>query len=363
MRLSDYDYDLPPDSIAQEAMEPRDRARLLRHHMGRNRTDHGQVRDLPGILEPGDLLVVNDTRVRPARVFAKRTSGGRVEFLFLGPVAGDGALAWQTLVRPARKLRAGECLEVQGAGLQIRALEREVDEDGELGATWKVELLDASGCALDQAGVEAACETMGRMPLPPYIRRDGDEDARHAADRSRYQTVYAREHGAVAAPTAGLHFTSELLERLEARGVRLASITLHVGLGTFLPVTVEDPSEHPMHAEWYRVSDETVAAVKACRGRGGRVVAVGTTSVRALESCATDGTLTSGEGLTRLFLHPGCELHCVDGLLTNFHLPRSTLLMLVSALAGRERMLELYAEAIEEGYRFYSYGDAMLLLP
>jgi S-adenosylmethionine:tRNA ribosyltransferase-isomerase len=286
-----------------------------------------------------------------------------VEFLFLGPVPAGDTGVWQTMVRPARKLREGECLDVHGAPFVVRALKRGVDGEGRPSAIWSVELLDASGQVLDESGVEAACETMGRMPLPPYIRRDGDGDPRHSTDRVRYQTVYAREPGAVAAPTAGLHFTPELLERLDARGVRVASITLHVGLGTFLPVTVEDPSEHPMHAEWYRVSDETVAAVEACRGRGGRVVAVGTTSVRALESCVTDGTLTSGEGLTRLFLHPGCELQCVDGLLTNFHLPRSTLLMLVSALAGRERMLDLYAEAIEEGYRFYSYGDAMLLLP
>ncbi|MDP6385257.1 MAG: tRNA preQ1(34) S-adenosylmethionine ribosyltransferase-isomerase QueA [Planctomycetota bacterium] len=363
MRLSDYDFDLPADSIAQEAVEPRDQARLLRHAVDEDRTEHSHVCDLPEILEPGDLLVLNDTRVRPARVFANRTSGGRVEFLFLEPASGEGAAAWQTLVRPARKLRAGECLEVQGADLKIRALARGVDEEGQPSALWSVELLDALGHALDEPGVEAACERMGRMPLPPYIRREGDGDSRHSTDRDRYQTVYAREPGAVAAPTAGLHFTSELLERLEARGVHLASITLHVGLGTFLPVTVEDPSEHPMHAEWYRVPDETVAAVEACRDRGGRVVAVGTTSVRALESCATGGSLKAGEGLTRLFLHPGCQLQCVDGLLTNFHLPRSTLLMLVSALAGRERMLELYAEAIEEGYRFYSYGDAMLLLP
>jgi S-adenosylmethionine:tRNA ribosyltransferase-isomerase len=363
VRLSDYDFDLPADSIAQEAVEPRDRARLLRHAVEKDRTEHGHVCDLPEILEPGDLLVLNDTRVRPARVFALRSSGGKVEFLFLGPVHGGDMGAWQTMVRPARKLREGERLEVQGAPLQIRALKRGVDEEGQPNALWSVELLDATGEALDEPAVEAACETIGRMPLPPYIRREGDEDPRHSTDRVRYQTVYAREPGAVAAPTAGLHFTPELLKRLEARGVESASITLHVGLGTFLPVTVEDPSEHPMHAEWYRVSPETVSAVEACRARGGRVVAVGTTSVRALESCAANGTLKAGEGLTRLFLHPGCKLHCVDGLLTNFHLPRSTLLMLVSALAGRERMLDLYAEAIKEGYRFYSYGDAMLLLP
>ena len=363
MQLSDYDYDLPPDSIAQEAVEPRDRARLLRHHMGRNRTEHGRVRDLPEVLEPGDLLVLNDTRVRPARVFARRSSGGKVEFLFLGPVPAGDTGVWRTMVRPARKLREGECLGVRGAPLQVRALKREVDEQGQPNALWNVELLDASGQVLDEAGVEAACEVMGRMPLPPYIRRGGDADPRHAIDRTRYQTVYAREPGAVAAPTAGLHFTPELLARLDERGVRVASITLHVGLGTFLPITVEDPSEHRMHAEWYRVSAETVAAVGQCRERGGRVVAVGTTSVRALESCAAGGSLRAGEGLTRLFLHPGCALQCVDGLLTNFHLPRSTLLMLVSALAGRERMLDLYAQAIGEGYRFYSYGDAMLLLP
>jgi len=363
VQLSDYDFDLPQASIAQEAAEPRDRARLLQHFLAQDRSVHGCVADLPDALRSGDLLVLNDTRVRPARVFAQRSSGGRVEFLFLGPALPAGSRVWQTMVRPARKLRAGECLAVEGQRFQVRAVERGVDEDGQPNALWSVELLDGEGQVLDDAGVESACEAMGQMPLPPYIQRGGGEDPRHVTDRTRYQTVYASEPGAVAAPTAGLHFTPELLKRLQARGVRTTYVTLHVGLGTFLPITVEDPSQHPMHAEWYRVPAETVEAVAACRERGGRVVAVGTTSVRALESCASNGELRAEEGLTRLFLHPGCTLNCVDGLLTNFHLPRSTLLLLVSALTGRERLLDLYAEAIDRGYRFYSYGDAMLLLP
>ncbi len=371
MRLSDYDYTLPSELIAQEALEPRDEARLLNYSLGSGQCLHQQVRDLPESLQPGDLLVVNDTRVRPARLFTRRESGGRVELLFLGlkdsvGVGGEAdpkAGAWEVLVRPARKLKPGECLSLPDHGHQVRAIQRCVDGQGTPAATWTMEVVDAGGNLLCPESVEALLAEAGQMPLPPYIQRAPEGDGRAGVDRERYQTVFAQELGAVAAPTAGLHLTEDLLARLEGRGVDVAQVTLHVGLGTFQPVTAEDPREHPMHAEWFRVGEETVAKVQACRERGGRVVAVGTTSVRALESAAQGGKLVASQGSTQLFLYPGCSLRCVDGLLTNFHLPRSTLLMLVSTLTGRETLLVLYHEAIERGYRFYSYGDAMLILP
>jgi S-adenosylmethionine:tRNA ribosyltransferase-isomerase len=353
--LQDFDYDLPAEAIAQEAVEPRDAARLLAHDLKDGATEHARVRDLPRLLRAGDLLVVNDTRVRAARLLARRPSGGRVEVLLLAPL-GDDDGRWRVLARPASKLRPGEPLRVAAgaasaqAGLRVDPLER-----GERGV-WTVRLVPEA-----DEPVEAAIARLGRMPLPPYIHR-GEDDPRTAGDRERYQTVYAREPGSAAAPTAGLHFTPELLERLEAGGVERAQVTLHVGEGTFRPVEVDDPSRHPMHAERLRVPPETAAAVARCRARGGRVVAVGTTSVRALESAADGaGGVRASEGDTRLFLLPGAEFRVVDALLTNFHLPRSTLLMLVAAFAGRERTLALYREALEQGYRFYSYGDAMLL--
>ena len=352
MRTEDFLYDLPPGAIAQEPAEPRDAARLLVHGVSEDRTRHDQVRGLVDELRAGDLLVVNDTRVLPARLFARRATGGRVELLFLGPAAGPG---WRAMVKPARKLSPGEELDVVG-GLVARTVAREGD-----GAVWTVELRDPDA---PRTPIPALLERAGRMPLPPYIRRAAEGDPRDAADRERYQTVYATEPGAAAAPTAGLHFTPELLDALAARGVRRATVTLHVGLGTFLPVTAEEVEDHRMHAEVYEVPPAAVEAVRACRAAGGRVVAVGTTSVRALESSVdASGALVAGAGETRLFLKPGDRLRVIDGLMTNFHLPGSTLLMLVSALAGRERVLGLYEEAVREGYRFYSYGDAMLLLP
>ncbi len=351
MRVDDFRYELPPGAIAQEPAEPRDSARMLVHEVAGARTRHRRIADLVDELAPEDLLVVNDTRVRPARLFGRRSSGGRVELLLIAPAPGG---AWRAMVRPARKLRVGEEFEVDG-GWTARALEREGD-----GAFWSIELRDPS----DPSGsVPELLERAGRMPLPPYITREPEGDPRDGMDRERYQTVYARESGAVAAPTAGLHFTPELLDELRGRGVRRAEVTLHVGLGTFLPVTAERLEDHRMHAETYTVPESTAQAVAACRRAGGRVIAVGTTSVRALESCAqVGGELVAGSGDTRLFLKPGDRFRVVDGLLTNFHLPCSTLLMLVSAFAGRERTLSLYLEALELGYRFYSYGDAMMLL-
>ena len=365
MKVADFSYDLPEERIAQEPVEPREAARLLVHERASSTTTHRRVADLPELLAPGDLLVVNDTRVVPARLLGTRASGGRVELLLLGaaPPAADaagtaGGNRRRALVRPAKRLRPGERIELEGGALVAIAVERLPDRDGRPGAEWVLEIDDPRAPGRD---LDRALEQVGRMPLPPYVRRARADDPRSAADRERYQTVFAREPGAVAAPTAGLHLSTALIERLAGRGIRLASVTLHVGAGTFLPVTAEDVSEHRMHAERYALSAETVRAVESARARGGRIVAVGTTSVRVLESCADEaGRLHAGSGETSIFLTPGHRFRCVDALLTNFHLPRSTLLMLVAAFVGRERVLALYREAIERGYRFYSYGDAML---
>jgi len=358
VKLSEFEYELPEERIAQHPAEPRDAARLLVHRVGEDATEHRTIRDLPEILRRGDLLVVNDTRVRPARLLGRRSSGGAVELLVLGPARDPGR--WKALVRPAKRLAPGESIELEGGSILARACERLAGHDGRPGAEWTFELSEPGK---GDRPVEELLERFGRMPLPPYIRREDDLDARRAADRTWYQTVFARVPGAVAAPTAGLHMTAELLERLEQRGVARTEVTLHVGLGTFQPVSVERIEDHAMHAEEYAVSEAAAAAVANARRSGGRVVAVGTTSARALETCA-DGArgIRAGSGSTRLFITPGYEFGVVDALLTNFHLPRSTLLVLVSAFAGRERALRLYGEAIARGYRFYSYGDAMLLL-
>lgn len=350
MKVSDFDFDLPESAIAQVPAEPRDAARMLVHDIELDRTEHRQVRELAALLDPRDLLVVNDTRVRRARLVGRRRSGGAVELLLLERRA-DGV--WRALARPAGKLRAGEHVELESGQLGARMLERGAD-----GGQWFVDVVCPSG----ERASDADLERVGRAPLPPYIRRPRGVDADLERDRESYQTVFASELGAVAAPTAGLHFTPALLDRLAARGIERASVTLHVGEGTFKPVTVEEVAEHVMHTEHLCVGEATVAAVARCRERGGRVVAVGTTSARALESAVdAHGELQAGARDTRLFLVPGSRLQVVDVLLTNFHLPRSTLLMLVSAFAGRERILRLYREALEQGYRFYSYGDAMLL--
>lgn len=377
MKVSDFDFELPEASIAQTPAEPRDAARLLVHRVGAAQTEHVRVRNLTALLSPGDLLVINDARVRPARVFARRPSGGSVELLLLGPLvpgASEGASAaligegpgnvWRAMARPARKLQPGVALEVEGAPMRVVPLERELDGAGRPGAIWQVSLECGQDAAGDDESVGAHLETCGRMPLPPYIRRERHGDERDALDRDRYQTVYASAEGAVAAPTAGLHFTHELLDGLESGGIEVAKVSLMVGLGTFLPMTVDDTADHRMHAESFVLSEATVLAIERCRAAGGRVIAVGTTSVRVLEACSQPGGgLTAGAGSTDIFIQGDYRFRAVDGLLTNFHLPKSTLLMLVSALAGRERVLGLYADAIERGYRFYSYGDAMLLLP
>jgi S-adenosylmethionine:tRNA ribosyltransferase-isomerase len=298
------------------------------------------IRDLPEYLQAGDVLVLNDSRVLPARLIGRRRDGGEAEVLLLRPLP-QGQNRWEALVRPARRLDAGSRVTFEGSALAV-AIER---RDGE---TATVRL---NGAADPMAEVRR----IGAMPTPPYIKE-------RLEDRERYQTVYAREEGSAAAPTAGLHFTPELLSAIRARGVATTFVTLHVGLDTFRPVRVEDPAEHHIHREWYRVDDVTAAAINAAHQQGRRVVAVGTTSVRVLESAATNGGVSAGEGWTGLFILPGYRFSVVDAMLTNLHLPKSTLLMLVSAFAGRERILAAYAAAIERRYRFYSFGDCMLIL-
>ena len=365
MKLSDFAYDLPRDLIADEPAPERDGARLLVHDVPADRTEHVLFRDLTRFLVAGDLLVLNDTRVVPTRLLGRRDSGGRVEFLLLESSAPG---LWSAFVNPARKPKVGERIPLEGGALVAEMIERPAGSDGRPGMEWTLRLLGPDGRGGDDL---ALLEAHGRVPLPPYVDRDDEQSAPGSAharqDRERYQTVFATRAGAVAAPTAGLHFTPELLTSLSAAGVEQATVTLHVGPGTFRPVKVDDPREHRMHAEAFHLPPATAQAVEQTKARGGRVVAVGTTSVRVLESCARGsgplgpGDLVPTEGRTDLFLYPGRELRVVDALVTNFHLPASTLLMLVSAFAGRERILGLYREAVRRRYRFYSFGDAMFL--
>lgn len=341
MRLSDFDYDLPKELIAQKPVEPRDASRLMVVDRSSGAISHRYFRDLPEYLRPGDALVVNETRVMPARLLGSRErTGGAIEVLLLKRLGQD---RWETLVKPGKKARPGERI-VFGGGLLVGTVVGPTDYGGRV--------IDFS-----YEGVfENLLERLGQMPLPPYIHEQLDEP-------ERYQTVYAREWGSAAAPTAGLHFTPELLDRLAAQGVEVHKITLHVGLGTFRPVEVEDPTQHKMHSEFYHVSPEAAAGINAVRARGGRLVTVGTTSVRTLETAADeDGILHPGEGWTDIFIYPGYRFKIVDSLVTNFHLPKSTLLMLVSALAGHDLIMKAYREAVAERYRFFSFGDAMLIL-
>ena len=358
MRLSDFDYVLPPEAIADRPAHPRDAARLLVVRRGPDTLEDRVFRDLPDLLDPGDLLVLNDTKVLPARWLGRREgsdgrpTGGAVEVLLLREI--DRATAvWATLMGPSRRMRPGTRVRFEG-GVSCEGV-----AEGE-GGERTVAFRDEGGAPPD---VLALAERIGRPPLPPYIRRPADE-----ADRADYQTVYARAPGAVAAPTAGLHFTESLFERLRARGIGTARLTLHVGQGTFRPVLLapdDDVTRHRMDAEAYDVPEAVARAANAARAAGRRVVAVGTTSVRALETAAADdghGSIRAGAGWTDRFIHPPHRLRAVDALVTNFHLPRSTLLMLVCALAGRDLVLAAYAHALRAGYRFYSYGDAMLVL-
>ncbi|OBS10625.1 tRNA preQ1(34) S-adenosylmethionine ribosyltransferase-isomerase QueA [Acidihalobacter prosperus] len=339
MQTRDFHYDLPERLIAQAPLEPRSASRMLvLDAVHADGPMDRRIVDLPDLLSPGDLLVFNDTRVIPARLYGRKATGGRVEVLIERLTGDHRALAH---IRASKSPPAGSLLELEG-GVSVEVLGRE----GELF------VLEFTG----DEGVLAQLERHGHVPLPPYIQR-GDTDE----DRERYQTIFANRAGAVAAPTAGLHFDEALLARIRARGVETARVTLHVGAGTFQPVRVADPSQHHMHAEYAEVDEVVCAAVAACRARGGRVVAVGTTCVRSLESAAASGELKPFAGDTRLFITPGYEFKVVDALLTNFHLPESTLLMLVCAFAGYKPVMAAYRHAVAESYRFFSYGDAMFL--
>ncbi|MEE8283998.1 MAG: tRNA preQ1(34) S-adenosylmethionine ribosyltransferase-isomerase QueA [Alphaproteobacteria bacterium] len=341
MKVSDFDFDLPRELIAARPMEPREAARLL--EIGKGLHDH-HVSDLPQLLNPGDILVVNDTRVLPARLYGKRGQAG-VEITLHKPL---GAGRWHAFAKGARKLKSGDVVTFgQGVAADILAK----GEGGEV-------TLDF---ALPEAEVLSALERLGSTPLPPYIPRETGADAQ---DRTDYQTIFAKKPGAIAAPTAGFHFTEPLLHALTARGIGRATATLHVGAGTFLPVKVDAVADHRMHSEWGALDEATAEVINQARARGGRVVAVGTTVARLLET-ATDetGTIGAFEGETDIFIAPGYKFRAIDLLLTNYHLPRSTLFMLVSALAGLDVMKAAYAHAIAARHRFYSYGDCCLIHP
>jgi S-adenosylmethionine:tRNA ribosyltransferase-isomerase len=348
VRLSDFDYVLPEELIAQHPAAPRDSARLLVLHRAGGRIEHRLFRNLPDYLRPADVLVLNDTKVLPARLRGRRPTGGAVEVLLLRPVPDrhEGRETWEALVRPGRRVRTGLRLSFEGgAGRPPRGEVVAARPDG-------VRLIAFES---DRA-ILAVIHEIGATPLPPYIHEP-------LADPGDYQTVYAADEGAVAAPTAGLHFTPELLARIRDLGVRTVTVTMHIGLGTFRPVTAQDPAEHRMDAEWFEVTPEEAEAINAGRRGGGRIIPVGTSAVRTLETVTgPSGVVQAGAGWSELFIRPGHRFRAADALVTNFHLPRTTLLMLVSALAGREPILRAYAEAVARRYRFYSFGDAMLIL-
>jgi S-adenosylmethionine:tRNA ribosyltransferase-isomerase len=336
MKTSDFDYHLPESSIAQTPAEPRDSSRLLVLHRDTGALEHRIFRDVTDYVKAGDLLVLNQTRVIPARIYAHKATGGRVELLLL---RRRDSLSWEALVG-GKGLRVGTVVKVE------EGPEAEI-----------LEILEGAERLIKfSEPIEPYFSKVGNVPLPPYIHEK-------LTDPERYQTVYAREPGSAAAPTAGLHFTPRLLEELQVKGVKIAYVTLHVGLDTFAPVNEENPEEHKIHSEWCEISQDTADQINQTKKSGGRVIAVGTTSVRTLESAAVGrDTISSYLGPTSLFILPGYEFKVVDAMITNFHLPRSSLIMLVSAFAGREKILETYATAIDEGYRFYSFGDAMLIL-
>jgi len=347
MRLADFDYDLPRELIADRPAEPRDSARLL-HVPAVGDFAHRQIADLPDLLRPGDLLVFNDTKVIPARLIGRR-GAATVEVTLARDIGGG---RWHAYAKGARRLHAGDRIDF-AEGFRADVVEK--SPEGEVTLRF----------ALPPAEMRAALDRHGAMPLPPYIKRTrGQYPGGDPADRADYQTMFAREEGAVAAPTAGLHFTPALMDRIAGRGIEWTTVTLHVGPGTFLPVKTDDPRRHSMHAEWGVVPADVAARIAAARARGDRIVAIGTTSLRLLESAAAEtGAVAPFLGETRLFILPGYRFRAIDLLLTNFHLPRSTLLMLVAALAGLDRIKAAYAHAVAERYRFFSYGDACLIEP
>lgn len=341
MEVRDFDYELPQELIAQDPLEDRSSSRLMHVDRKTGEVSHHVFRDVLRFLKPGDCLVMNNTKVIPARLYgAREDTGAGIELLLLKRMEND---TWETLVKPGKKCRLGARF-VFGDGL-LRGEIIEVKEDGNRLIHFEYEGI-----------FEEILDKLGQMPLPPYITHE-------LKDKNRYQTVYAKHEGSAAAPTAGLHFTKELLEQLHEAGIKTAEVTLHVGLGTFRPVKVENVLEHHMHSEFYMINEEAAKTINETRAEGGRIICVGTTSCRTLESAAAeDGSIQACSGWTEIFIYPGYRFKIMDGLITNFHLPKSTLLMLVSAFAGREHMLAAYEEAVKERYRFFSFGDAMIIL-
>jgi len=340
LKKSDFYFDLPEELIAQTPLQQRDSSRLLHLDIASGETEHRHFSDLIDYLHEGDCLVFNDSRVLPARLIGARPSGGSIELVLLRDLGDD---RWECLSRPGRKTRPGAEI-IFGDG-ELKATVEEVAEGGN-----RIVKFSYEGIFLE------VLERLGRMPLPPYIKAELE-------DSERYQTVYSRQIGSAAAPTAGLHFTKELMDRIAAKGVKLCFVTLHVGLGTFRPVKEDEIENHAMHSEFCIIPEETARIISETKKNGGRIIAVGTTSCRTLESfSADDGSITASSGWTNIFIYPGYRFKCVDALVTNFHLPESTLIMLVSALAGRENVLNAYKVAVEERYRFFSFGDAMLIM-
>jgi S-adenosylmethionine:tRNA ribosyltransferase-isomerase len=342
MRIEEFDYDLPPSLIAQYPSPQRGETSLMILHRQTGVTENQAFGDITKYLNSADLLVMNNTRVLPARLIGKKETGGRIEMLFIPPWNGIKG-EWETLIKGTGKVKRGARIQFE------QGLEGEVEElkdgKGKINFSYQGEVMDI-------------LQKIGHIPLPPYIKR-GDEPL----DRERYQTVFAERDGSIAAPTAGLHFTQTLFQKLKENGVRITTITLHIGIGTFAPVKARDIEHHTMEAEWIEISEETAGEIEDTKARGGRVFAVGTTTTRALESFYNgNGGVRSGKGMTSLFIYPPYRFQVIDGLVTNFHLPKSTLIMLVSAFAGRNLLMKAYQEAIGRKYRFYSYGDAMLIL-
>jgi S-adenosylmethionine:tRNA ribosyltransferase-isomerase len=339
MRLEDFDFDLPEELIAQLPSPSRDSSRLLVLDRSSGAVSERPFAEIVDLFSPGDLLVLNNTRVIPARLAGRKESGGKVEVFLVRKLSGDD---WECMVKASKPLRAGNRILFPD-GCEATAVER-----GE--ETWTLSFSSPGDFGL-------WLRRHGAVPLPPYIRRNPSPE-----DLERYQTVFAEVEGAVAAPTAGLHFTAEILSAIAAKGIPIVPVTLHVGLGTFRPIRSEDIREHRMHCEWYSIPEETATLVNATREKGGRVVALGTTAARALEHSASSGRVVAGDGEADIFIYPGYTFRAVDALVTNFHLPRSTLLLLVCALAGREAVLRAYREAVERHFRFFSYGDAMFIV-
>lgn len=338
-KKSDFYYELPPEQIAQTPAEPRDSSRLLVYDRSADRVEHRIFRDVTDYLKKGDVLVINNTKVLPARLYAHTEHGGAVEILLLKRLDTN---TWEALAKPGKKCAVGKSFKIND---RLSFTVRGVTDSGERIIEFAYEGIFEN--VLDEAG---------SMPLPPYIKEK-------LKDKNRYQTVYAKTEGSAAAPTAGLHFTPELLEKIRGMGVEIVEVLLHIGLGTFRPVKEEIITDHKMHSEYYEVSEQAAAAINKAKEEGRRIIAVGTTSVRTLESAAgDDGKVAAGHGDTRIFIYPPYKFKCVDALITNFHLPESTLIMLVAALTGREKILEIYKTAVKEGYRFFSFGDAMMIV-